>query len=120
MLRLNLIILDHVIRFFNRADILHAVFKCFIVQIVQHSVFCHFFDMAEPLRFKVVILRLIDDVEFRLLHPDEVLAAEFPVVPNLLYPESTITHLNKPVNNIRLIDGRGVAKRQQPIVSPSE
>ena len=76
--------------------------------------------MAEPLGLKVVILRLIDDVEFRLLHTDEILTAEFPVVPNLFDSEPTVTHLNKPVDNICLIYGRRVAQRQQSIVSPTK
>ena len=120
MLRLNLVILDHIVRFFNRADILHAVFKRFIVQIVQHPVFRHFLYMAESFGFQIIILWLIDDVEFRLLHTDEILSAEFPVVPNLFDSEPTVTHLNKPVDNICLIYGRGVAQRQQSIVSPTK
>ena len=51
------------------------------------------------------VLRLIDDVEFRLLHTDEILAAEFPVMPNLFDSKPTVTHLNKPVVNICLIYG---------------
>ena len=111
MLRLNLIILDHIVRFFNCADILHAVFKRFIVQIVQHSVFCHFFNMAESFGFQIIILRLVDDVEFRFLHSDEIFTAEFPVVPNLLDSEPAVAHLNKPVDNIRLIDSGRIAQR---------
>ena len=90
------------------------------MQVVQPPVLRRRLDVAETLGFFVIKLGLVHDLESRGLHPDKVFPAEFPVMADLPNAESLVPHFHKPVHNVGVVDSRGVAQRQPPVVRPAE
>ena len=90
------------------------------MHIVQRPIFCALFNMPEALGFFVKKLRLIDNVKSCRFHANEVLSAEFSIMPHLSDFESLLAHGYKPVDNIGVVYGWTVAHGQKSIIGPAE
>ena len=118
--RLDFLILDHVVRLFDRTDVLDAVLIRLGVEVVQQAVFRRGLDVPKALRFFVKILRLVDDLKACLFHAGEVFAAEFSVVPDLGDLKAHLPHPHKPRDDLRVVDGLVVTHAQPAVLLPAE
>ena len=120
MLRLDFLVLDHVVCLLDRADVCHAVLIRLRTHVVEPFILHGLLDVPEALALFVKILRLVDDLEAGLLHADKVLAAEFSVVTDLPDPEPARLHHLEPAHDRRVVVRRRVAHIEPAVVAPAE
>ena len=63
---------------------------------------------------------LVDDLESRRFHPQEILPTELPIMAHLPDFETTLSHVLKPSNHVRVVYSRRVTQRQPPVFCPAE
>lgn len=85
------------------------------MEVVQLPILCCCLYMAGSFGLSVIILRLVYDFEMRVFHSNEIFSAEFPVMSYLTDLESFIAHLDKPVDDVRMVHGGGIAQCQPTI-----